>query len=761
MAVPAAPQRTPQTQRDDPKRTTGRSGSHAAGWVRPEISRLQRALGNRAMSRVFRSAPIQTKLTINRPDDEYEQEAERVANQVMRMPEPHPADALRRAPVGIQRRCAECEEELHQDALRAAANPRAIAHAPVHISRMCKACEKEHAAHGPPEEEAIVQAKRDGTSGLTVPDGVVRNLGAGVPLDASTRQFMEPRFGRDFGTVRVHTGGSAAASARALNALAYTVGRDVVFGSGQYSPGTGDGRRLLAHELTHVVQQQAPAPAAVQSSAVGPIADHFAASGPAVAQPKQRMPIQIARQPDVGGGQGRPTRVELIRVSCDTNLIEFETDAGRFAYNLVDCEIEDADYVATVTVTGNNVNFSAPTDRPDARASFPYRIEPGQPNPSTFFPGQTTVHIVTGRLVRPGGGSPSSGPGPSAGRGPLVCSRPLDFPWWTGLRNFRHAFINDPPANYAIRNLLSGNGVTTSCTEKTDASGPPDDPAGSDTRVKPCNPAPGQTAADVSRCLRAVYSAYPQPNLYRNLPDRDDSWHHGPNSNSFAAAMARCCANFSPSGLGILPGWNHRPAGPCVTATAAGEQPGPAGPGPPGAPPAAVPAQAATPCIQPINWTHTNPRDNGPDGIRVDIAWDSSSGRLADLSTCTVREVVNYDPIPNPPFLWNPPNPTILTVPGVDGSAIDTHSYPPGLKTGITDPREAGVATANQVYQFRCTGPGCTGTWTDFPGQTYRITREVLAEYVWTNPWRYRITKEGTGAGNTFTYSRKVEIPPP
>jgi hypothetical protein len=77
----------------------------------------------------------------------------------------------------------------------------------------------------------------------------------GQPLDAATRAFMEPRFGHDFGRVRIHTDARAAASARAVDALAYTVGRDVVFGSGQYAPRASWGRRLLAHELTHVVQQ--------------------------------------------------------------------------------------------------------------------------------------------------------------------------------------------------------------------------------------------------------------------------------------------------------------------------------------------------------------------------------------------------------------------------------------------------------------------------------------------------------------------------
>jgi len=78
---------------------------------------------------------------------------------------------------------------------------------------------------------------------------------SGQPLDASTRAFMEPRFGHDFSQVRVHTDPQAAESARAVNALAYTVGRDVIFGSGQYAPEMSAGRRLIAHELMHTVQQ--------------------------------------------------------------------------------------------------------------------------------------------------------------------------------------------------------------------------------------------------------------------------------------------------------------------------------------------------------------------------------------------------------------------------------------------------------------------------------------------------------------------------
>src|SRR5215210_1584606 len=79
----------------------------------------------------------------------------------------------------------------------------------------------------------------------------------GQPLDVATRSFMEQRFGHDFGRVRVHADPKAAESTLTVNAIAYAVGHDLVFGAGRYAPGTGEGCRLLAHELTHVVQQGA------------------------------------------------------------------------------------------------------------------------------------------------------------------------------------------------------------------------------------------------------------------------------------------------------------------------------------------------------------------------------------------------------------------------------------------------------------------------------------------------------------------------
>jgi hypothetical protein len=91
----------------------------------------------------------------------------------------------------------------------------------------------------------------------------------GQPLDSASRSFFEHRLGHDFSAVRIHTGPREAESAGAVNALAYTVGRDIVFGAGQYSPGTNASQRLLGHELTHVIQQSGRAPSPLTVSAPG------------------------------------------------------------------------------------------------------------------------------------------------------------------------------------------------------------------------------------------------------------------------------------------------------------------------------------------------------------------------------------------------------------------------------------------------------------------------------------------------------------
>jgi hypothetical protein len=161
----------------------------------------------------------QAKLSISQPGDAYEQEADRMADTVMRTPEPV-----------IQRSCAGCSAG----------------------GGSCPKCES--------EEEKKVQRKVGSNANAfdsTVPDNFLNGLGAGQSLDHPTRTFMESSFGADFSGVRVHTDTAAAESAHSVNALAYTVGRNIVFGSGQFNPQSSSGRRLLAHELTHTIQQGA------------------------------------------------------------------------------------------------------------------------------------------------------------------------------------------------------------------------------------------------------------------------------------------------------------------------------------------------------------------------------------------------------------------------------------------------------------------------------------------------------------------------
>src|SRR5438045_2719989 len=132
----------------------------------------------------------------------------------------------------------------------------------------------------------------------------------GSALDRETRGFMESRLGADFSDVRVHTDAKASASARSVQAHAYTVGSDVVFQSGQYAPESDSGKRMLAHELTHVVQQRSgpvagtPAPGGIKIShpadsfeqAADSSADRVMSSAPATQLATTTAPASIQRQ---------------------------------------------------------------------------------------------------------------------------------------------------------------------------------------------------------------------------------------------------------------------------------------------------------------------------------------------------------------------------------------------------------------------------------------------------------------------------------
>jgi Domain of unknown function (DUF4157) len=180
--------------------------------------------GNLAVQQFFQSGAIQAKLDISRAGDADEEEADRVADQVMRMAEPAPIGS---APSTTQRKCAVCEAG----------------------GATCPKCQ---------EGERLRRKEKPGHAPQATPaihSQIAALWGGGQPLPPSVRAFFEPRFGRDFSQVRVHTDARAAHSAQALRARAFTVGREVVFGSGHHSRDTGEGRRLWAHELAHTLQQ--------------------------------------------------------------------------------------------------------------------------------------------------------------------------------------------------------------------------------------------------------------------------------------------------------------------------------------------------------------------------------------------------------------------------------------------------------------------------------------------------------------------------
>lgn len=221
----------------------------------PLIS-LQQQLGNQSVQRL-----LQAKLRVSQPGDVYEREADRVAEQVVCISETVPAASStggRRATPGMK----DSEKGVCDDT---SVLPRLLSAQGEMLQRNCSGCEgSAPCAQCEEEEKGTVQRKGEqesDTFSTSVPEGFSRNLRPGFPLDRATRVFVESSFGHDFGEVRVHADSQAAESARSVNALAYTVGRDIVFDTGQYAPETRAGLQLLAHELAHVLHQSSNASA--------------------------------------------------------------------------------------------------------------------------------------------------------------------------------------------------------------------------------------------------------------------------------------------------------------------------------------------------------------------------------------------------------------------------------------------------------------------------------------------------------------------
>jgi hypothetical protein len=246
-----------------------------------DVKHLQRTIGNSAVIGLLsKSTGLQAALKLGPAGDQYEQEADRVAQQVVRQmdgPQNVQRESIQedelaqakplsasisslqrtltrpRLDVGLQRQELE-EEELQ--AKRLSQNSSAVQRSPDSRPQMGFVIRRQEQ-----EEDELQMKPMHGPEGGAVEQSVEKQIqtarGGGKPLDDNVRSSMERGFGADFGNVRVHTGGQSDTLNRSLNARAFTVGSDIFFKSGEYNPGSSGGKELLAHELTHTVQQGA------------------------------------------------------------------------------------------------------------------------------------------------------------------------------------------------------------------------------------------------------------------------------------------------------------------------------------------------------------------------------------------------------------------------------------------------------------------------------------------------------------------------
>jgi hypothetical protein len=233
--------KSPELKKGSPASNTQKTDSfQSSNSTFDHILHLHRTIGNQAVQRLFTTGTIQPKLRIGQPNDIYEQEADRVADEVMRMPVP----AIQPKPTCPFANDSSCrdEEPIQAKSLTSRITP-LVQRQPIEE-----------------EEEKIFQVKEASNQSPPVSPDLETNIqlsrADGTPLPKLVRAFFEPRFGHDLSQVRIHIGPDAAQMNRDLNAQAFTQGRNIYFGGGKYNPYTSSGKRLLAHELTHVVQQK-------------------------------------------------------------------------------------------------------------------------------------------------------------------------------------------------------------------------------------------------------------------------------------------------------------------------------------------------------------------------------------------------------------------------------------------------------------------------------------------------------------------------
>lgn len=195
--------------------------------------------------------PIQAKLTLGPVNDKYEQEADSVARQVTRQvaapSTSQPAAEASGAPAGVAQRV----EGLDEDDLQTKAMPGAV-------QRMGELDEDDLKMKPMPGAVQRMGGGEGGAIDSQIEGSIEGARSGGSALDEGLRGSMEPAFGADFSGVRVHTDAKADSLNRSLQARAFTTGQDIFFRSGEYNPASGGGKELVAHELTHVVQQNGP-----------------------------------------------------------------------------------------------------------------------------------------------------------------------------------------------------------------------------------------------------------------------------------------------------------------------------------------------------------------------------------------------------------------------------------------------------------------------------------------------------------------------
>ena len=195
-----------------------------------KVNHKEKSTSNNNTSPFFKPT-TQKKLSVGSANDSYEVEADNMANKVMRMVDPQQQNVSHTGSL-VQRKCSACEQEekLQMKPLADSITP----------SIQRRSTESYRESHAPNHIETQINNSR----------------GGGSIMDRSTKNFMESRFGTDFSEVRIHTGSQAVQMSRELNAQAFTVGNDIYFNEGKYSPNSDSGKHLLAHELTHTVQQR-------------------------------------------------------------------------------------------------------------------------------------------------------------------------------------------------------------------------------------------------------------------------------------------------------------------------------------------------------------------------------------------------------------------------------------------------------------------------------------------------------------------------